>query len=271
MPYYRSMLTCAILRITFIIRESGQTEAMPPYASPPPSASPLRVRWRWSRCNASGPTRTGARSGDTPPAGVKAERMATGVAPADPPRCATWRPRTPRSKAHAAADQDEAKVNKDRADQIWRARSASRRPGESSRCARTPASIATTKGRRCTSSRRRERHRAEPEVMRDLGCTPAISLDLSNSVRTRWHRYFAFSRLVWLTCRLRLPGWRVGVEHLTPAALRSFLERRHAHPAAAARSPAHLVQRVAPASAGVPTYAGSLPVSAKDGGSASAG
>jgi Domain of unknown function (DUF4124) len=116
--------------------------------------------------------------GDTPPAGVKAERMNTGVAPADPSAVRDMANKDAEIKKRMQQRvDDEAKVDKDRADQNLR-RSQCQQAVVRVKALREDPNVYryNEKGERVSLDNvaREEMIAQNHKIMRDLGCTPAI-------------------------------------------------------------------------------------------------
>lgn len=116
--------------------------------------------------------------GDTPPAGVKAERLTTGVSPADPNavRDLATKDAEIRKRQQQRAD-EAAKEEKDRYDLAWKRRQCQRASG-TIKSLRDDENIYryNEKGERVylDGAAREEAVAQNEKVIRDLGCTPAI-------------------------------------------------------------------------------------------------
>jgi hypothetical protein len=116
--------------------------------------------------------------GDTPPAGVKADRLNTGVAPADPAavRDMASKDAEIRKRQQQRAD-DEAKANKDVADANLRRTQCQQAVGRI-KTLREDANVYRydEKGQRVflEGAAREEAIAQNQKLMRDIGCTPAI-------------------------------------------------------------------------------------------------
>ncbi len=117
--------------------------------------------------------------GDTPPAGVKAERIKTaGTPPADPAavRDLAAKDAEVKKRMQQRTD-DEAKVDKDRADQNLRRSQCQQAVGRV-KSLREDANVYryNEKGERVflDTAAREEMIAQNQKIMRDLGCTPAI-------------------------------------------------------------------------------------------------
>ena len=116
--------------------------------------------------------------GDTPPAGVKAERMGNTVAPADPAavRDLANKDAEIRKRQQQRVD-DSTKQEKDRADQNLRLTQCQQAIGRN-KSLRDDANVYryNEKGERVylDAAMRQESIAQNQKLMRDLGCTPAI-------------------------------------------------------------------------------------------------
>ena len=116
--------------------------------------------------------------GDTPPAGVKAERMVTTVAPADPAAVRDMATKDAEIKKRMQQrTDDEAKVNKDRVDQNL-ARSQCQQAAGRIKSLREDTNVYryNEKGEKVffKPAERESAIAQNQKIMRDLGCTPAI-------------------------------------------------------------------------------------------------
>ena len=116
--------------------------------------------------------------GDTPPAGVKAERMNTGTAPADPAAVRDMAAKDAEIKKRMQQRTDEeAKVDKERVDYNLR-RSQCQQAYGRVKSLREDANVYryNEKGERVflNTAAREEMIAQNQKIIRDLGCTPAI-------------------------------------------------------------------------------------------------
>jgi len=116
--------------------------------------------------------------GDTPPAGVKAERVVTGTAPADPAAVRDMATKDAEIKKRMQQrSDDEAKADKDRVDVNLRRSQCQQAVGRI-KSLREDANVFryNEKGERVyfTAAERESSIAQNQKIMRDLGCTPAI-------------------------------------------------------------------------------------------------
>jgi hypothetical protein len=116
--------------------------------------------------------------GDTPPAGVKAERVVTGTAPADPAAVRDLAAKDAEiNKRMQQRSEAEAKADKDRVDVNLRRSQCQQATGRI-KSLREDANVFryNEKGERVyfTAAERESSIAQNQKIMRDLGCTPAL-------------------------------------------------------------------------------------------------
>jgi hypothetical protein len=116
--------------------------------------------------------------GDTPPAGVKAERMGNTAAPADPAAVRDLANKdADLRKRQQQRDEDSAKASQDRADSNLRLRQCQQAAG-AIKSLRDDANVYryNEKGEKVflNAAAREESIAQNQKLMRDIGCTPAI-------------------------------------------------------------------------------------------------